>query len=279
MRRLRNARHDHGGYTLFELLITMVVIGILAALVAPFVRSTREERDVLKTGQPNSTPTPTQAPDPVTSSSGTHSVDIPWASIFGIIGAFIAVLIATYIGYLIWANWRTKANAQQALQRRWDLSLEKHQKIAEEYAVLLVDPVKSLTHSALWDVNNARTLRFINAYGELQDVASLWGTKLPTDIETIDRYEKACRETETIWADARKHAAMLGYQWMPKADAAKAHKATGLLRKAADSAASDAERDLAASKAQDLIAKIGAVHLPEQAMAAIAGTRRLQLVA
>jgi prepilin-type N-terminal cleavage/methylation domain-containing protein len=271
LKRIRRQLSRDDGFTLLELIVVMVIIGILAAISIPALSKMQEKKRLAEGGTPKPTPEPSAPPgDPFT---------VNW-SVIGLVAMVIVFLVfLAIVGVAMFQISANKRNAASQLSDRWKHALDKHNVIRDEYAELTLDPVKSLQHSALWDVGNDRTRKFHEAYAEAQDIASLWGTKQPTDEATIAKYEKALRSSVQAWEDAVKHAARLGYQWMPKEDADSARKAVGLIKKSRDTAATESERALSAQKAKELIDGIGVVFFPKETTAAVEALVRVAIAA
>jgi hypothetical protein len=102
---------------------------------------------------------------------------------------------------------------------------------------------------------------------------------MPRDRADVVEFEDLARRVADAWADARRHAAHVGYGWMPDKDRALAERADTLLRLAADTSASLHERVAAAEQATKVLRSIHSIVLPEPALEVIASQRRPALEA
>ena len=166
-----------------------------------------------------------------------------------------------------------------SLAARWTAALARYDVVISEWGAIASDPLSALEHSALLDVTQPRTAAFVEALGRAQDRRSVLGSDLPTDRADVVEFEDLARRVADAWSDARRHAAHLGYGWMPDKDRALAERADTLLRLAADTSASLQERVAAADQATKVLRSIYAIVLPDPALEVIASQRRLALEA
>lgn len=174
----------------------------------------------------------------------------------------------------------TTFSAEPSLQAQWDTAIETHDRVVEEWADIVTDPLAALEHSLLLDVTQPRTATFIDAYGQAQDLRAVIGTTCPTgpDARTrVREYLSAVRKANTAWADASRHAAHVNLRWLPEAEATSVRRASVFLAVAADETATLPERAAAASKAAALLAEVTSFVLPAEAMRELETTRRLAL--
>lgn len=269
---------DQAGLSLLDLLIGMAIFGLLFVIAVPALsnQTARQAGGAAKDGEP----APVVKPDPVVVAPESP---VDWSTIFGVIGLVgVAVLVLTgagFVGVRTVAGRRTAAAVKVTVRASWDQAIARHMAIKESYAILLGDPIAALTHSALWDVSNARTQAFHVAYTRVQDIYALTGDACPVDRALVEDYAADVRKAETLWEDAVAHSEQLGYDWMPHEDKTAARRATAMLKTAANSAASEAERALAAAKAKELIESIVAVRLKTETLTALAASVRLALPA
>jgi hypothetical protein len=166
-----------------------------------------------------------------------------------------------------------------SLAARWTAALARYDTVMTEWGAIASDPLSALEHSALLDVTQPRTAAFVEALGRAQDRRALLGSDIPRDRADVVEFEDLARRVADAWADARRHAAHVGYGWMPDKDRALAERADTLLRLAADTSASLHERVAAAEQATKVLHSIYAIVLPEPALEVIASQRRLALEA
>jgi hypothetical protein len=166
-----------------------------------------------------------------------------------------------------------------SLAARWTAALARYDTVMTEWGAIASDPLSALEHSALLDVTQPRTAAFVEALGRAQDRRAVLGSDMPRDRADVVEFEDLARRVAVAWADARRHAAHVGYGWMPDNDRALAERADTLLRLAADTSASLHERVAAAEQATKVLRSIHAIVLPEPALEVIASQRRLALEA
>jgi hypothetical protein len=166
-----------------------------------------------------------------------------------------------------------------SLAARWTAALARYETVMTEWGAIASDPLSALEHSALLDVTQPRTAAFVEALGRAQDRRAVLGSDIPRDRADVVEFEDLARRVADVWADARRHAAHVGYGWMPEKDRALAERADTLLRLAADTSASLHERVAAAEQATKVLQSIYAIVLPEPALEVIASQRRLELEA
>ena len=164
-----------------------------------------------------------------------------------------------------------------SLAARWTAALARYDTVMTEWGAIASDPLSALEHSALLDVTQPRTAAFVEALGRAQDRRAVLGSDMPRDRADVVEFEDLARRVADAWADARRHAAHVGYGWMPDKDRALAERADTLLRLAADTSASLHERVAAAEQATKVLRSIHAIVLPEPALEVIASQRRLAL--
>lgn len=136
---------------------------------------------------------------------------------------------------------------------------DRHDKVKDEYAAIICDPLGAVTHSALNDTTSAVTKDFVLAMAKANDLRNTGGTA----------YADAVREVEITWTSARDYAARVGTGWLPGQDKSHADKAEKLLRKAADEATPDAERAALFRKAYEFLTLVMAFTPRPEAMIAI----------
>lgn len=161
-----------------------------------------------------------------------------------------------------------------SLAARWTAALARYDTVMTEWGAIASDPLSALEHSALLDVTQPRTAAFVEALGRAQDRRAVLGSELPWDRADVVEFEDLARRVADAWADARRHAAHVGYGWMPDKDRALAARADTLLRLAADTTASIPERAAAAEQATKVLRSLHAIVLPEPALEVIASQRR-----
>ncbi len=166
-----------------------------------------------------------------------------------------------------------------SLAARWTAALARYDTVMTEWGAIASDPLSALEHSALLDVTQPRTAVFVEALGRAQDRRAVLGSDMPRDQADVVEFEDLARRVADAWADARRHAAHVGYGWMPDKDRALAERADTLFRLAADTSASLHERVAAAEQATKVLHSIYAIVLPEPALEVIASQRRLALEA
>jgi len=166
-----------------------------------------------------------------------------------------------------------------SLAARWTAALTRYDTVMTEWGAIASDPLSALELSALLDVTQPRTAAFIDALGRAQDRRAVLGSDPPRDRADVVEFEDLARRVADAWAHARRHAAHVGYGWMPDKDRALAERADTLLRLAADTSASLPERAAAAEQATKILRSIYAIVLPEPALEIIASQRRLALEA
>ena len=166
-----------------------------------------------------------------------------------------------------------------SLAARWTAALARYDTVMTEWGAIASDPLSALEHSALLDVTQPRTAAFVEALGRAQDRHAVLGSDIPRDRADVVEFEDLARRVADAWADARRHAAHVGYGWMPDKDRALAERADALLRLAADTSASLHERVAAAEQATKALNSIYAIVLPEPALEVVASQRRLALEA
>ncbi len=164
-----------------------------------------------------------------------------------------------------------------SLSARWSAALAHYDTVMTEWGAIASDPLSALEHSALLDVTQPRTAAFVEALGRAQDRRAVLGSDMPGDRTDVVEFEDLARRVADAWADARRHAAHVGYGWMPDKDRALAERADTLLRLAADTSASLQERVAAAEQATKVLRSVYAIVLPEPALEVIASQRRLAL--
>jgi len=169
--------------------------------------------------------------------------------------------------------------ATGSLAARWTAALARYDTVMTEWGAIASDPLSALEHSALLDVTQPRTAAFVEALGRAQDRRAVLGSDMPRDRADVVEFEDLARRVADVWADARRHAAHVGYGWMPDKDRALAERADTLLRLAADTSASLHERVAAAEQATKILRSVHAIVLPEPALEVIASQRRLALEA
>lgn len=162
------------------------------------------------------------------------------------------------------------------LAARWTAALDRYETVITEWGAIAGDPLSALEHSALLDVSQPRTAAFVEALGRAQDRHAVLGSDVPRDRADVAEFEDLARRAADAWAHARRHAAHVGYGWMPDEDRALAERADTLLRLAADTSASPHERVAAAEQATKVLRSLYAVVLPEPALEVIAAQRRLE---
>lgn len=165
------------------------------------------------------------------------------------------------------------------LADRWTAALARYDTVMTEWGAIASDPLSALEHSALLDVTQPRTAAFVEALGRAQDRHAVLGSDLPSDRAEVVEFEDLARRVADAWTHARRHAAHVGYGWMPDKDRALAERADTLLRLAADTSASLQERVAAAEQATKVLRSLYAIVLPEPALEVIASQRRLALEA
>ncbi|MDN5893948.1 MAG: hypothetical protein L0H93_07965 [Nocardioides sp.] len=159
----------------------------------------------------------------------------------------------------------------------WHTAHRRHQKVKYAYGDLITDPLKALDYSALFDVSEPHTEKFLLAFDECEEVASS-GPGTPDDQELVDRYAHATRRLQLLWDAAYAYAERTGSEWLPHGEQDTVRKAKSLLRTAHDkTGATDAERTRAAEKARELLATIRSFRMPDEARQAIEHTARKRL--
>lgn len=171
------------------------------------------------------------------------------------------------------------ASAGSAARTLWAESVQTHDAIAEAYGTILGDPLSALTHSALFDMREVRSVRFIEAYGEATDLRAVHGLTYPALNEAaVKDYRTAVRKADEAWTEALRYSEHITFDWLPQGEADCARKAAGFLAVAEDSAATTHERAAAAGKAADLLRKVKSFLLPPTAIHALEAQVRLELM-
>ena len=150
---------------------------------------------------------------------------------------------------------------------------QRHTAFADAWADMICDPLNALTHSALFDVTQARTAAWVEAYGELADTFGEPDTRYEDD----PQYRRMVGKAERAWEQARRYAEHMSYRWLPQDQAKRARQAETLLRTASDETATLHERSLAAAKAAELLQNVTAFILPAPASATIEHVIRQQI--
>lgn len=158
---------------------------------------------------------------------------------------------------------------REPLAERWAHAVAKHLAIKDAYADILCDPIKALTHAALFDITQPLVERFHLTYAKCQDLHEVHGDTAPDDAAVVAEYADAVRHARLLFDDAVGYAAKVGYQWMPEGDKAAARKAVGLFTTAADDAATGPERAAAAVKGKELVASMTSVRWRPETVAAV----------
>lgn len=158
----------------------------------------------------------------------------------------------------------------------WDRARARHERISEAWTELITEPLNALTHSSLFDVSVPKTAAFIEAYGEVQDMASIFAGQCPKPA-VLERYDRAVRQAEALWAAALDYAERRSYSWLPPEEQRHARLADKLLRQAADESLSHLTRMNYAKKAAALLEKIYTIKLPTEMKLELETRTRLAL--
>lgn len=158
-----------------------------------------------------------------------------------------------------------------------ELATARHDRVAQAWGAVISDPLNALDHASLFDVSDARTAKFVTAYGELEDLRSIHREGIPDRL--VDEYVTKTRECERLWEDAYAYSTKRGIDFLPAGERDLARKASRLLALAANESAPLPERAQAAERAAELLNKITAVTLPEASRMQISALTRLAITA
>lgn len=136
-------------------------------------------------------------------------LDAVWLTVLSSVG-FGAVLMPLWIGAMHLKERAEERSARpertagrQRLDRVWAESIERHNRLRDQWFELQHDIDQVLSLPSLADVNEPTTAAFIEALGDASDLAA---ERQPTSADAVRQYATATRIAEARWNAAIRHA-------------------------------------------------------------------------
>jgi len=281
--------------------LSYVVFGVFVAggfLLFPWLFNTIAgevgEEPSPKPSRP-ATPSATPSGEPVTAPPVQQPADLTW--LFVLLGIILAALhTAVLVWVLVTVSQKARRNIREGRERvkveqervqrltaAWQTFRDRHDELLRKithaetdwdslfFTPALTDPNVDQTHRMLLTMRTANTLR--DTAGDLPP-----GLTADADLTTI-AYPRAVETFARAWDIAERHARRVGQKNVPLAERKTIKEIRTLLDIAENSAASQTERNLAYRRAQNLIADLNSIHVPQSLMAQLEESHRLMLTA
>lgn len=242
---------------------TVVMGGVFGFVAPPILRSTFDSALQEPAGK--------RAPDP-------PAPDIDWSLVAaiaaGAAGVIAALLLVLYVsGRVRRARTRDAAETDR-LDRIWKESVQRHDRLREQWMDFQHDIEKVLSFPLLSDVAEPKTGAFIEALGAAADLSA---TRRSKSAEAVERYAQATRTAETKWQAALHHAERVRLARFEPGERDRIKKVQRLLRQAKNGGASPEERRTYYERAREMLGDL--IRLPEPARLALEQAVRGELEA
>lgn len=286
-------RRNDDGFSLLDILVAIIIFMLIAMIGASTLSTARKRgleaqersenlqeqiRDAAESTEPNPQPEPETQPE-VTVEEPREPLDVPWTPILLGTGGLIVLAGGGVGGASVRRGHLRRAELAGNIRGRWNAALAKHDAMADEYATLRLDPIAAIDHMALWDVTDPFTEKFTLAYAKVADTRSLHLNTAPTQAEIVDAYAADVDAAHLAWVNARDHARDHGIEVLSPENQTKARRAKASLKIAANDAATEHERSVAAETAADLLASLRDIRFPAETSKAIVAAARKQITA
>ncbi|WP_292727631.1 hypothetical protein [Microbacterium sp. UBA837] len=194
--------------------------------------------------------------------------DIDWSTV-GWVVAGVAGAAALLALIYVTATKARRAMARDAaesgrLDRIWKESVQRHDRLREQWMDFQHDIEKVLSFPLLSDVSEPKTSAFIEALGAAADLSA---TRRPKSAEAVERYAQATRTAETRWQAALHHAERVRLARFEPGERDRIKKVQRLLRQAKNGGASPEERRTYYERAREMLGDL--IRLPEPARLAL----------
>lgn len=268
------AKKDNNGFTLIDIMITMIVVSLLAAAaisgISAYQKAARKAQGLPETVTP-AVPTPAPAPTPKT------QIDFPWEVILGI-GLIAGMLISgIWAGILITHKIKAANLAVKKNLLGWKAIMDNHTRIRAEWMSYETDLLKMIDYPMLTDMSEPTTI-------ELHKALKNAVMHSPKSLKGLDRvpfadsdYAKAVSELDTAWHVAESKAKLANWSKFDKEEQKNLQRAKDLLNLAMDSGATPSERQISYKAAMKALK--GLIHAPEKTILAIEDKIRLAVAA
>lgn len=176
----------------------------------------------------------------------------------------VLVCLIVMLGIRVLAKRRQQRELRKEIERLWSLHDRSLRKLKAEYTAVETDPWTAFRRPLLTDVTEPLTAQFHEKFARARELDTEYR---PTNRELVDRFGDAVREATAAWAAADQHARAVAVPTTSDAERRRLRRAEDALRLALDERTSPAERMVALSRVEQLIAGLTAI--PDKARAAV----------
>lgn len=269
---LNEAKQDSSGFTLLDIMVAMIVIGLLSILAVSMMgqqmKAARKAQGLSEDAAPVA-PTPAPAPK--------VQVDFPWEVILGV-GLIIGLAAGAFWGAIFVTN-KIKA-ANTAIKKNllgWKTLIDSHNRIRSEWMSYETDLLKMIDYPMLTDMSEPATI-------ELHKALKNATLHSPKGMKGLDRtpfaqseYAIAVSELDTAWHVAESKAKLANWNSFDKEEQKRLQRAKDLLSIAMNSGATSSERQLSYKAAMKALK--GLINAPEKTLLSIEENIRLAVAA
>ncbi|MDV6233485.1 hypothetical protein AB0362_19995 [Rhodococcus sp. NPDC079359] len=255
--------------------------GLLVAIAATAVRalllpvSTEETTDLPPADPPATLDAP--APPPVVDAA--PDVPVDWTPVIwfgGIAAVVVSVALAAYLIIRTRSHVTDRRTAKNALAADYAAAHAVYSEVADSYAAYLADPYSIFVRPLLDNLDEPRTVAFIDAFAAMNDVRP---EQCPDTLERVQAFAVAAQKAHTAWRKADGYARAIGMGVTSTEDHRTVRRIRSALGIALDPSATGQERETALRTVEELAAGVLTIHdrIYDSAKIAIETTTRKQL--
>jgi prepilin-type N-terminal cleavage/methylation domain-containing protein len=275
--RFRDIRNLQEGFTLLELMVTIVIIGCLSAAAIPLLVGQSKALQATKDKQTGAMPAPSAPvadPTPVTRSA---PVEFPWGIVLGI--GVSAILVVALVALIVWFVRQNKASVVTSKNNiaGWEKLITRHRELRMQWASYELDMAKLIDFPLMTDMREPVTAALHKALKKAADLEPANAKKMAAHPVVNSDFWNAVNDLDAAFHTAEQTAKKVAWSKFTPSERKSLSTAKNLLALALDSGASPAERQAAYKRVFKELQ--GLIEFPEKARLEIEARHQLALAA
>ena len=270
--RFREIRRTQSGFTLLDVMIGIVVMGLITAVACTAIFGLSGKNTTAK--KPTSTPSPITDPAPVTRSA---PAEFPWAIVLGI--GVSAILVVALVALTVW--FVRKNNAAMVISKNnvagWEKLITRHRELRMQWASYELDMAKLIDFPVMTDMREPVVVALHKALKKAADLEPSSAKKMSTQPVVNSDVWNAVNVLDAAFHSAEHTAKKVAWSKFTKEERKSLATAKNLLALALDTGASPAERQAAYKRVFKELQ--GLIEFPEKARLEIEARHQLALAA